>query len=31
VAIKAHLLAHGVPLSGQLVLTLDEIAGLQPF
>jgi hypothetical protein len=27
VAIKAHLLAHGVPLSGHLVLTLDEIAG----
>ncbi len=27
-AIKAHLFAHGVPLAGRLVLTLDDIANL---
>ncbi len=30
-AIKAHLLAHGVPLAAQFLLTLDELASVQPF
>lgn len=29
-AIKAHLLAHGVPLDRQLVLTLDDFNQLHP-
>lgn len=29
-AIKAHLFAHGVPLAGRFVLTLDEITNLHP-
>jgi hypothetical protein len=28
-AIKAHLFAHGVPLAGQFVLTLDDLGNLQ--